>query len=414
MLKEHRLSKRKALIPGVEMTRLSPRDAIAESALGVVRRPGRALISSLGTVLGVAAVLTIVGLSDSARSAVASFFNAQLATQVTFADATHGNGEVLTEPAVARLAALHGVVHAGLVWSIDGAAPFEVARTPGQSTTSSVPLPFTAASPGALATMHAEVSSGRLYDQGAETRNELVGLLGQAAAAQLGITSTAGSPAVFVNGIPITIIGIVSSVAQQDQALLGVIVPPTLGGLLERGPQARTVIVQTALGAAQLIGRQGPYALSPFDTERVAAQVPPNPATLRQQVEGSLSGLLVVLAAVALVIGTVAIANTTLLAVVQRRAEIGLRRALGFTPRHIAALVLGEAAIVGIIGGTLGMTLGVLATGAASISRGWTPVLDYRLIVLAPLGGMLIGMVAGAYPSWRASRITPVAALNAQ
>jgi putative ABC transport system permease protein len=372
------------------------------------------MIASLGTLLGVAAVITIVGLSDSARFAVASFFNAQMATQVTFTDASGGQNEALTESGVDRLGRLRGVAHAGLIWAVDGSAPFQVKRSPDADPSLDVALPFTAASAGALATMQARVSSGRLYDAGIERRHAIVGLLGAAAASQLGIESTAGEPAIFIGSTPVTIVGIVANVSEQDQVLLGVIVPPSVGDLLASGPQSRQVIVQTALGAAQTIGRQGPYALSPFDPQGVSAQVPPNPATLRQQVEGSLSTLLVALAGVALFIGVVAIANTTLLSVVQRQAEIGLRRAIGFRPRHIASLVLGEAAVIGTIGGTFGATAGVLATGAISVSRGWTPVLDYRLMVAAPLAGTLIGMLAGAYPSWRAARISPAAALSAQ
>jgi putative ABC transport system permease protein len=360
-------------------------------------------------------VIAITGLSQSAKAAVSATFNAQLATQVTFQDGeASSQPEVLSEASVARLGKLSGVIHAGLMWNVDAYQPLPVRRTalPDPGGQASTELPFTAASAGALATMHATVAYGRLYDHGFEARHEMVALLGVAAANQLGIADTGRDQAIFVGPTALTVIGVVGSVTQQDQALLGVIVPPYVASVISAGQDQRQVIVQTAPGAAQVIGRQGPLALSPFDPSRIDAQVPPDPKTLRQQVEASLNALLVVLAVVAFVIGLVAIANTTLLSVMQRRSEIGLRRAVGFRPIHIAALVLGEAALIGTIGGILGTSVGVVATAITAISRGWTPVLAWQIALAAPLLGTVAGVAAGIYPSVRASRITPLSALR--
>ena len=273
-------------------------------------------------------------------------------------------------------------------------------------------FPFTVATPGALKTMHARVSIGRLYDNGFETRHEMVALIGSGVAQELGITQINDGPAIFVNSVPLTVIGIVNKVAQQNQVLDGIMVPPDEGVVVGSRVGPPSTIVQTKLGAAQIIGDEGPYALSPDDPGAVVAQVPPNPSTLRLKIESSVSGLLLVLALVSLMIGLVAIANTTLLSVVQRTGEIGLRRSLGATPRNIAFLIVVEGAMVGVVGGLLGASLGVLVTAIFSVTKGWTAELSWQAALLAPALGAVVGMVAGIYPARRASKISPVAALQ--
>jgi putative ABC transport system permease protein len=172
------------------------------------------------------------------------------------------------------------------------------------------------------------------------------------------------------------------------------------------------MIAQTAPGAAQVVGEEGPYALDPEDPQSIVAQVPPNPRTLRQQVEGSVAGLLVVLALVSFALGIVAIGNTTLLSVLQRTSEIGLRRSLGAKPVHIGALVVVEAGVVGTIGGIFGASIGVLVTSLVDVARGWSPVFSWQIALGAPALGTLAGVIAGAYPAHRATRISPVAALQ--
>jgi putative ABC transport system permease protein len=215
-----------------------------------------------------------------------------------------------------------------------------------------------------------------------------------------------------VNSVPLTIIGIVNQVTQQNQVLDGIMVPPDEGLVVGSSVGPPSIIVQTKLGAAQIIGDEGPYALSPDDPAAIVAQVPPNPSTLRLKIESSVSGLLLVLALVSLMIGLVAIANTTLLSVFQRTGEIGLRRSLGATPKHIAFLIVVEGAMVGVVGGLLGASLGVLVTAIFSVVKGWTAELSWQAALLAPALGAVVGMVAGIYPARRASKISPVAALQ--
>ena len=129
--------------------------------------------------------------------------------------------------------------------------------------------------------------------------------------------------------------------------------------------------------------------------------------------ENDLNALFLLLGGVSLLVGALGIANVTLVSVLERVGEIGLRRALGARRRHIAAQFLVESAAMGLLGGIVGASLGTLLVVAVSASRDWTPVLDAWVPLAAPAAGALIGLVSGAYPSLRAAAMEPVEALRA-
>lgn len=385
----------------------SLRSTLAEAATSIVRHPMRTLLCALGTVVAVGAFTTTNGLTRSASNAVSTSFNELRATTVEFQ-----GPPTLSEADVARLARLHGVTHAGLVWDLDQQQPRPVAVGASSSGTSPTQLSITAMSPPAFAAIGADLSSGRFYDAGADLHHQMVALLGSSAAAQLGIASARGDPAINVSGIVLTVVGIVSSSQQESQALLGVIVPPYVAGMIAGNRDPRRVVARTVPGAAQLIGRQGPVELDPYQPRQITAEVPPNPTTLRSQVQASLSTLLQVLSIAGLGIGFLAIAAVTIMSVAQRRSEIGLRRAVGYRRLDIAWLIVLEAAGVGVLGGILGTSIGVLATAAIASGNHWTPVMNPALVLAAPFLGIGIGVLAGCYPAIRAARITPMAALR--
>lgn len=402
---------------GTPSSRLRIVDAIRDAIASVSCSPLRTVLMSLGTGLAVGTAVATIGLGDSAGSAVSSAFDRLRATSVTFIDnAPRKTPAALSEASERAVTRLTGVVSAGLMWGLGEGQLFTVSRIPSSAASdqaAEASLPITAASPNALSTAGAILLSGRLYDHGMDVRHESVALLGQDAARQLAITRVDFSPTLYVDGKPFTVIGIIRQTRLNTGSLVGVIIPPgAVRDVPGQATSARQLFVRTGAGAAQLVGREGPYAVDPYQPSRIGADVPIDPTQLRNRVNGQVTALLLAVAIVTLVVGMISIANITLLSVVQRKSEIGLRRSVGAAPRHITALVISEAALTGVIGGLIGASAGVLVTSIVSASKGWTPVLNPLLVLVAPVTGGGAGILAGLYPAWRASKITPIAALR--
>jgi len=265
------------MILGFSLVPRTLRIAVIDSSTNIVRHPIRSAIASIGTFIGVALLVALMVVSASARNSVSIQFNAELATEVSFV--TNGSEQttgLVTDASAQRVGRLNGVVSAGLIDEIDGFSPIAVSRVPsnGDGLNGVEHLPFLMATPSALKTMSVVMSAGRLYDNGMVANRESVGLLGEVAAKQLGISDLSNFPAVFVGSLPITIIGIVHNVSQQSEVLDGVIIPPNLSSALSSGPSSPEVIVHTRPGAAQLVGREGLFSVSPFHPASISAIVP--------------------------------------------------------------------------------------------------------------------------------------------
>ncbi|MEE4488681.1 ABC transporter permease [Streptomyces sp. BE230] len=400
-------------------TRLRTRDLLTEAHAGMLQRPGRSALTALGTVLGVGTFVAILGLTATASSQIDSRFNTLVATEVTIEDIGDDSAEQLANSfpgdAPSRMERLHGVQHAGMYWHVSVSGRSTVTAAPVGDGAGGEEAPVVAATPGVLAAAGPTLAQGRLFDAFHHRRAEDVVVIGSGLANRLGITTLETQPAVFVGGTPLTVIGIMDDVDRQEDLLLSVIVPSTTAekywGGPSRGERAK-MLVSTRLGAATQVAHEAALALDPAHPERFKSIPPPDPRTLRGNVSGDLNQLLLLLAGICLVIGTVGIANTTLVAVLERTGEIGLRRALGARARHITAQFLTESGALGALGGLVGTSLGTLTVVGVAVARDWTPLIHPATVAAAPVIGLATGLLAGLYPAWRASRIQPVEALR--
>ncbi|GGT13916.1 hypothetical protein GCM10010222_64920 [Streptomyces tanashiensis] len=402
---------------GIEPSRFHWRDLVSESTAGLLQRPARAALTALGTVLGVGSFVAVLGLTATAASQIDARFSDLSATEVTVQDISgeHTEFEDLAFPGDAdqRVERLNGVAHGGVLWTVQLGEGQEVRSAPVAGAGAASQIQVVAASSGALLAAGPSVREGRVYDRWHDTTRQRVAVIGVGMAARLGITTLETQPALFIGDEAFSVIGILDDTERKADLLLSVIVPRSTAQEIWGPPKdGAEMLVSTRVGAAQQVAGEVPVAVRPDHPEYLRAVPPPDPRTLRSGVSGDLGQLFLVLAAVCLFIGSVGIANTTLVAVMERTGEIGLRRALGARGRHVLAQFLTESGVLGALGGLIGTSLGVTVVVGVAMAREWTPVIQPTTVVAAPVIGLVTGLLAGLYPAWRASRIQPVEALR--
>jgi putative ABC transport system permease protein len=378
------------------------------------------MLTMTGTILGCAAFLAIIGLTSTASGQITAKFNELEATTVTVTDTAvdaDGNAGVYNLPdrTGPLLAELNGVVAAGVYAQARDYPSIGIRPEVELDAPSGAELRVYGGEPGTFAAAQSVFASGHAMDQFHVDERQPVAVLGFAAAARLGIASVVTQPTVFIGNHPYQVVGVLEQGGALPELGNAVIIPITL--MIDRyglpyPDNPAQVLVRTDLGAAALIARQAAYQLCPADPGRVVVIAPPDWSMVTDDVDTSVNALLLGLAGIALIIGCVAIANTTLVAVMERTGEIGLRQALGAKPSHVLAQFLVESVLLGAIGGLLGSAVGIGAVLGGSLIQSWTPVLDPRLPLAAPAVGVVAGALAGLYPAWRASRIPPAAALQ--
>ncbi|WP_230514335.1 ABC transporter permease [Salinispora arenicola] len=375
------------------------------------------LLTALGTVFGMGALVAMTGLTTTAGEHIIGRFDELAATEVRVvpveSDGPQTAVSLLPWDAEDRLQRLNGVVGAGTL-SILELPDVRVRTTAVVDPLSSNDraAPIVAASPGLLPAVHGVVGSGRWFDNGYSGRGDRVVVLGRNLAESLNVGDVSRRVAVFVGDHAYTVIGILSDVRREPSLLNSVLLPDGTARL-DFGLTAPTSVrIDTQIGAARLIAGQARLALAPQEPERLRVLQESEPAVTRAKVSEDVRVLLVLVGAVSLVIGALGIANTTLVAVLERTAEIGLRRSLGATRATVAGQFLLESVGIGLFGGLLGAALGVLTTVGVSYAQTWTPVLDPLVAPVAVAVGGLTGLAAGAFPAWRAATVEPIAALR--
>ncbi len=402
-----------------DRSRFTIRDLVAEATVALTARPARTLLTALGTVLGVAALVSTLGLAKTAGNQIVSRFDELEATKVAVEpdDRQQGSQDrvisVLPFDAGDRLERLNGVVAAGTKTDVNTTALARAVPVIDPQGQNEFQIPVVAASPGIFDAARATLTGGRFFDEGHSERGDNVVVLGPGAAQRLNVSRVDTAPAIFLGDEVLAVIGIIDDVEREPDLLNAIIVPDGFArarlGLVAPGE----VLIEVEVGAAELIGSQAAVALAPDRPEMLRVSVPPSPRAVKSAVASDVNSLFLILGAVSLLVGAIGIANVTLVSVLERTGEIGLRRALGATRAHIASQFLFESAALGALAGLIGTSLGILTIVGVSASRQWTPVLDPWLPLAAPVLGAVIGLLAGTYPAWKASATEPIAALRA-
>ncbi len=407
-------------------TTLRPGDAAGEAFTSIVARPLAAMAVSLASLAAVAWFVAVLGLVSTANGQVSAAFAKRLPTAIRVtAPRSRLPAARLPFPADTeqRLDALAGVVSSGVYWRLRSSQPVivspgplgsgaaERAGRPGQST------PVLAVTPGFLAAAGVKISQGGPFGPWDQANAAQICLVGAPVARAFGITGIAGQPVIYINGMPCVITGIVSGAVRQSWLRRSVMLPSSTAVALFGAPDQRAgarpaVLIRTRPGAAAIVARQAPYAISPAKPQTLTVRLRHAPTGLRDQVAGALDGLFVAVAWIGLAVGVFGIAGLTLFCVVQRTPEYALRRALGARRRHIASHVMSESVILGLLGGLAGASLGIAVVVLVSRASHWTPVVAPLALWPAPLVGVAAGVVAGVVPAIRAAWIRPSIGLS--
>ncbi len=402
----------------VATSALTFRDLFSEMSIALTSRPGRTLLTAMGTILGVAALVATLGLAKTAGNQIVSRFDELEATQVKVEpQQQRGFGEqqqtsVIPWDSEDRLTRLNGVRSAGIFSSVNVSDSVRSVPVDDPLDESEFQIPVQAVSPGFFDAARSSLATGRFFDEGHSERNDSVVVLGPEAAERLQITRVDNTPAIFIGDKPFTVIGILADTAREPSILNALLIPNGVARQTYELQAPAEVLIDVEVGAAELIGTQAATALSPGEPDKLRVAVPTSPKRLKEDVASDVNALFLVLGGISLLVGAIGIANVTLVSVLERTGEIGLRRALGATRRHVAAQFLGESVALGILAGILGASLGVITIVVVSATRQWSPVLETWLPFAAPAVGALTGLLAGTYPAWKAASIEPIAALR--
>lgn len=395
-------------------TRLTALDLAIEAWQSISRDFGRSLLTAIGTLLGSLAFVATLGITTTVGQQVSDSFDIRRATTVTVSEVENHQPESdpsirpdwLGDPSVARANNVAGIVYAGPRAKVE---QVHVDRSPAGSGTSQKSR-LIGASAGALQAMGLRTTSGRPFDEGHAMRGDRVVMLSQGLAQALSITRT--NIAVIINDVPFSLLGIYDDAERDAEAMGGFIMPlQTLEQVFPFATAKYDLIVQTSPGAAAQAGSQLDEALQPQNPAALKVIAPPDPQTLRREIESNVTQMSLLASVVALVVGAVSIGNAATASMVLRTSEIGLRRAMGARRVDIFVQLLGETTALGGVGGVAGAIFGIVLTVGVSLTNSWAPILDMRVAILAIGTGCLAGAIAGIGPAFRATKISPSVAL---
>ena len=383
--------------------------ALALSAAGLRRRPGRAALTALGVAVGAAVIASVLGITATGRAALIAQID-RLGTnliRVTPSSGVFGNADGLPPDSASMLGRVGPVEQVTSTALLDET----VLRNDLLSPLETGGLSVLAAPPGLPEVLNARMAAGRFLDEAAEAFPTAV--LGRVAAERLGMADADRTRRVYIGGEWFEVIGVLGGMPLHPDIERSVIIGE---------PAARSLFVEdlrpTALYArvhpdrVEEVLRVIPATVDPANPGRAAVSRPVEALAARRQAEEALTGLLVSLGGAALLAGAVAIANVMAMSVLERRMEIGLRRALGAARRHIRRQFMGEAVLLAGMGGVLGAAVGVGVTAVFAAARGLALTVPLPGLGGSVLAALAAGALAGVYPAVRAARIPPAEAVR--
>lgn len=389
--------------------KLRPSDLARVASVGLRTRRLRAALSALGIAIGVAAIVAVLGLSSSSQAGLLAEIERLGTNLLTVSNGQSFAGKTaelpLVAPAmIARIEPVQTVAETGKVGG-------NVYRSPLIPTVETNALSLQAASLGLLHTLGIEVVQGRYLN--AATATEPAAVLGPAAAQRLGIDHIYPGERIWAGGMWLYIVGILGPSVLAPEVESSVLVGfPAAERYMQFNGHPNTVYLRAQTSQVASVYSVLAATADPEAPNEVNVSQPSATLTARADAQGAFNGLFLGLGAVALLVGAVGVANIMVISVLERRSEIGLRRALGATRGQIRIQFLCEAILLALAGGAVGIATGVLATAIYASTKNWTIVIP----TLAWAGGigaaLLIGALAGLVPALRAARLSPTEALR--
>lgn len=400
--------------------RFTFQDLLVEATTDIGSRPGRLVMTLFGTVLGIGALVATFGFAQTAAHQIARQFDAVKATQVvvTPAEAQNASGDSVATTrlpwdAVDRVSRLVGVEAAALVADVAlGEETITAVPVNDPSAPVAAPPSLVASTSELLEVLRGTVETGRMFDAGHEARGDRVAVLGSRAAERLGINRVDSQPSIFIAGVPYAVLGIYDDLQARGELVDAVVIPMEAArrDLALASPGELRIRIQ--MGTGPQVGRQSSVAIAPDAPDTLDVAAPSASSDLGQNVQADVNVVFLILGAIVLLAGALGIANVTMLTVIERIPEIGLRRALGATRRQIAGQFVVESVVIGLLGGILGAAIAVLSIVAVSLLQQWTPIIDPWVAIGGAILGAVVGLVAGGFPARRAARVEPVTALR--
>ncbi|GMQ85004.1 MAG: ABC transporter permease [Acidimicrobiia bacterium] len=396
--------------PTIPPSKLAPADALRGAAIGLRTRRLRSILSALGIMIGIGAMVAVLGLSESSKSDLIAQLD-RLGTNMLQVEAGTGIGlgpGQLPEEATVMVSRVAPVEIVASVGEVESTRVYKNDLVPEGQTAG---LTVLAVDTNLLDTLQGALASGVFLDE--VTTEYPVTVLGAVTADRLGIGGLGTPTAVWLGGEWFSVVGILDPIELSPSIDRAALVTYTVADeYLGDDGIASTLYVRTDPAVIDDVRNVMPATVNPENPDQVEVTRPSDALEAREAAESTLTNLFLGLGAVALLVGGVGIANVMVISVLERRGEIGLRRALGATRGHISVQFLGESLLLAGIGGLGGVVLGAAVTAAWAAVQGWGVLIPPVAIIGGFVAALLIGAVAGLYPAMRAARVSPTEALR--